>query len=114
MTYILLNQERGDNPRKSCREPHPRGSIPASSCACTLANWLQCRRQWGCSLLLLQAKSRPFERERRYGDLSNLRRSPIEVGLISGDGINLECSRLILLPFSAQSSIEITPDTDDM
>jgi hypothetical protein len=64
--------------------------------------------------LLLQAKSRPFERERRYGDLSNLRRSPVEVGLISGDGINLECSRLILLPFSAQSSIEITPDTDDM
>jgi hypothetical protein len=45
------------------------------------------------------------------GDLSNLRRSP---GLISADGINPECSRLILLLYSAQSSIEIIPDIDDI
>ena len=48
------------------------------------------------------------------GDLSNLSRSSVEVALISADGINPECSRSILLPYSAQCSIEITPDIDDM
>jgi hypothetical protein len=46
------------------------------------------------------------------GNLSNLRCSLVEIGLINADRIDPECSHSILQTYSAQCSVEITPNID--